>query len=691
MAAQLEPAVPERVALLGRDDEVRAQLRAALAEVGAEIVHEGDPREIDVAALRDQGAGTLIVNLDAGLEDAIDHLDPLFDAPDIQVIFNESEVTQKLTGWDLARWARHLVAKVLRRGDATPPPPPGSESLPLRDLQPEPRAAQRVEPADQSEAFEGITEEVRLSVEVVPASRLPVDDSRAETDASEELVTVELERDDEPSDEDFELAGVSLEKPMPDSASAQYLDPDEVLEIDDFELVPHDEIEGTPRRLGADQPTVVLSRDELHAQLSVSGEGADNDLLSPRRGNDDPTVMLDLSEIEAGLDALSQESEPLQVSPASAAYVEAADEGADGGGDGDDLQALLEGFDESAESGRLPSQGEDEELDLSLDQDVAALAAQFDALSDGGLGEGYSAAAEDAESYDIDFELPDPEPHAPSLGIGEGALPEQAGEQAKQDDQPARSVAQPGASAFGELSLMDLDADVPPAAAAVQPATSAAYDFDSLGLSLAPLDGESGAAAGEPVEGQIRRVVVLGASIGGPDALRSFLGAIPAGFPATFVLVQHLENGFFARLAQQLQKAASLSVRVAGEDPAPVRMGEVLVLPSDARYALQRDGSLQREEYAEPPRYKPCIDDAFRAVADVFGGDTLAIIFSGMAGDAVEGASHVTAMGGEVWGQDPQSCVVSSMIDGAQARGLLEVVGSPRELAEQLVARFGAG
>nr|WP_282452891.1 chemotaxis protein CheB [Lysobacter sp. CAU 1642] len=193
------------------------------------------------------------------------------------------------------------------------------------------------------------------------------------------------------------------------------------------------------------------------------------------------------------------------------------------------------------------------------------------------------------------------------------------------------------------------------------------------------------------VEGQIRRVVVLGASIGGPDALRSFLGAIPAGFPALLVLVQHLDNGFFGRLAQQLQKASALNVRVAGEDPSPARMGEVLILPSDGRYTIRRDGSIERSDYPEPPRYKPCINDAFRAIADEFGRDTLAIIFSGMAGDAVDGASHVTAMGGEVWGQDPDSCVVSSMIDGARARGLLETVASPRELGEKLVARYGRG
>lgn len=688
MAAQLERRATERVGLLGRDDEVRAQLRAALSEAGAEIVHEGDPRQVDVQALRSAGIGTLIVNLDAALEDAVEQLDPLFDDDSIQVVFNESEVTQRLSGWDLARWARHLVSKVLRSTDTTPPPPPGAESLPLRDLQPEPRAQSSAPAAtsDDSGAFDDIAAEARLSVEVVPVSRLPdfdaLDNSEGDTSAAaqaeaESIVAVELES---PAEElDFDLPSVSIEKPMPETASAQYLDPGEVLEIDDFELVTNEELEGVPRRLGPDEPTVVLSRDELHEQMTMKADDVQSDLLSPRRGSDAPTVVLDLAEIEAGLEALSQEGEDVEVAPASAAYIDGSED--DNPTDIDELERLLD-FDENA-SGPLPTQSEDE-VDLSLDEDVAALAAQLDAMADGAAGrpeagDDFAVEGEDFSGFDLDFDLPEPEPEPeptpkPAASVTPAAEPAV----------PA-PVARTGGG-FGELSLLDMDAELPAVSATPADGTPK-FDFSSIGLSLAPIEGEQSAAEASP--GQIRRVVVLGASIGGPDALRSFLGAIPAEFPALFLLVQHLENGFFARLAQQLQKACALQVRVAGEDNAPARMGEVLVLPSDARYSVQRDGQILSEAYAEPPRYKPCIDDAFRAAADVFGADTLAIIFSGMAGDAVEGASHVTAMGGEVWGQDPASCVVSSMIDGAQARGLLEVIASPRELAEKLVSRVG--
>src|SRR5690606_19531718 len=119
------------------------------------------------------------------------------------------------------------------------------------------------------------------------------------------------------------------------------------------------------------------------------------------------------------------------------------------------------------------------------------------------------------------------------------------------------------------------------------------------------------------------------------------------------------------------------------------RHGEVLVVTSSDRLLLARDGGVDLLPITEPPHYRPCIDDVLRDVADRFGASATAIIFSGMAADAIEGAAHLASVGGEVWVQDPESCVVSSMVDGAQARGIVEFVGSPRELADHCVERYG--
>jgi chemotaxis response regulator CheB len=226
----------------------------------------------------------------------------------------------------------------------------------------------------------------------------------------------------------------------------------------------------------------------------------------------------------------------------------------------------------------------------------------------------------------------------------------------------------------------------PTAAPAIDPSMPS-IDALFAAMDLAPIASPNAAPARVSSK-PIPRIIVLGASIGGPDAVRSFVGGIPEGFPALFLLVQHLENGFFERLAQQLQKSAKLPVRV--PDPAtPARRGEILVIPAKQRVQIETDGKIVLTEHASTPKYTPCIDEVLRDVADRFGADATAIIFSGMAGDAIEGSVYLTSLGGEVWAQDPASCVVSSMVDGARARGVVEFLGSPRELADRCVEKYG--
>jgi two-component system chemotaxis response regulator CheB/chemosensory pili system protein ChpB (putative protein-glutamate methylesterase) len=370
--------------------------------------------------------------------------------------------------------------------------------------------------------------------------------------------------------------------------------------------------------------------------------------------------------------------------------------------------------DGEADGGTPFSRFASEDEEYQPDDDVARLAAQLDGM-DGIIGNG-GAGGRDEAPDEFDFSVSadgDPEATPGRLGSDSLALDDMAldameldGEEIEADADAdvgvdagaaaaAASASVPvdagGASAkafdFGALELAPIDdeAGAPVAAARSAPA----FDFGALDLSLEPMgDGEDAVEAVDVSGDAIQRVVVLGASIGGPDALRTFLAGIPPGFPALFVLAQHLDNGFFERLAQQLQKASRIPVRVAqaGEQAAH---GQVLVVPSDVRMCIAPDGSIAGEAHAEAPRYRPCIDDVMRDIADRFGSRATAIVFSGMAGDAIEGSVYLTAKGGEVWAQTPESCVVSSMVDGASAKGVVEFFGTPRELADRCVARYG--
>lgn len=136
--------VPTRVALLGIEGDVRAQLRQVLIDYGAQISIEADPRAVAPEALSEAGSKIIVVSLDERIEDALDAFRPVFDDPAVSVIFDEAAVTSKLGGWELARWARHLASKLT--GDATvvlPVAPDNAQRLPSFDMRPQPGAPLR--------------------------------------------------------------------------------------------------------------------------------------------------------------------------------------------------------------------------------------------------------------------------------------------------------------------------------------------------------------------------------------------------------------------------------------------------------------------------------------------------------------------------------------------------------------------
>jgi hypothetical protein len=111
-----------RIALLARAGKAREQLHRALDDAGANIVVEGDPAELDPAQVAGTAPTVYLVSLEPALETALDRFDELLSNPDVEVMFDDGEVTGKLDGWDLNRWARHLASKLL--GSAALPPAP---------------------------------------------------------------------------------------------------------------------------------------------------------------------------------------------------------------------------------------------------------------------------------------------------------------------------------------------------------------------------------------------------------------------------------------------------------------------------------------------------------------------------------------------------------------------------------------
>lgn len=184
-----------------------------------------------------------------------------------------------------------------------------------------------------------------------------------------------------------------------------------------------------------------------------------------------------------------------------------------------------------------------------------------------------------------------------------------------------------------------------------------------------------------------RNVWVLGASLGGPDALKRFLAEIPGYLPVTFIVAQHLGENFITLLAEQLDRYTEFKVTVPLNGHV-VRHHEVLVTPTNKRLTINPIGAVEFKDITEETRYKPSINMAITDIATRYSHFAGAIIFSGMCDDGVDGCEALVNQGGQVWVQDSESCVISTMSESVAKKVPVSFTGTPEMLAKQLVSIY---
>ena len=153
-----------RVALLACEGEARERLRQALGEAGAQVVAVADPATASMDEVIAAAPQAVLVALEQAIEDALDDWDRLLSDPGIAVIFDEAELAANRSGWDAARWVRHLRAKLNRHDDVLPP---GTEPEEEWQLAPGPLQSPVREVSE--EDFHSIRQEAREAVDDVPA------------------------------------------------------------------------------------------------------------------------------------------------------------------------------------------------------------------------------------------------------------------------------------------------------------------------------------------------------------------------------------------------------------------------------------------------------------------------------------------------------------------------------------------
>lgn len=190
-----------------------------------------------------------------------------------------------------------------------------------------------------------------------------------------------------------------------------------------------------------------------------------------------------------------------------------------------------------------------------------------------------------------------------------------------------------------------------------------------------------------PVAG-LPRVVAVGASTGGTEALRILIEALPPNAPPLLV-VQHMPAGFTAAFARRLDATSAVEVKEAEEGDAVTR-GRVLIAPGDRHIVLRRATTHYRVQLLDGPlvsRHRPSVDVLFRSVASAAGPNATGILLTGMGDDGAAGLSEMHTAGALTIAQDEASCVVFGMPKEAIALGAVDQVLPLGEIAGMVMRR----
>jgi two-component system chemotaxis response regulator CheB len=185
----------------------------------------------------------------------------------------------------------------------------------------------------------------------------------------------------------------------------------------------------------------------------------------------------------------------------------------------------------------------------------------------------------------------------------------------------------------------------------------------------------------------ISRVIFVGSSTGGTEALKTFLLGFPANCPPTLI-VQHMPEAFTGTFAARLNELCKPRVIEAqgGEMLAP---GTVYLSPGHSHMQVRKTSAGYATELLKTPPFnchRPSVDILFDSAAKVVGRNALGVILTGMGKDGANGLLHMRQAGARTFGQDEASCVVYGMPREAARIGAVEEVASLDVLAQRVFA-----
>jgi two-component system chemotaxis response regulator CheB len=184
------------------------------------------------------------------------------------------------------------------------------------------------------------------------------------------------------------------------------------------------------------------------------------------------------------------------------------------------------------------------------------------------------------------------------------------------------------------------------------------------------------------------RVVALGTSTGGTQALEAVLTTLPRVCPG-IVIVQHMPEKFTAEFANRLNRLCQITVKEAQSNDRVVP-GTALIAPGGHHLLLRRNGAQYFVEVMDGPlvnRHRPSVDVLFRSVAKAAGANALGVIMTGMGDDGAAGLLEMRRAGAQTVAQDEESCVVYGMPREAIKRGAVARTVALSAIGREIMAQ----
>lgn len=184
------------------------------------------------------------------------------------------------------------------------------------------------------------------------------------------------------------------------------------------------------------------------------------------------------------------------------------------------------------------------------------------------------------------------------------------------------------------------------------------------------------------------KVVLIASSTGGPSTLRTLWEALPKGFPAPIVIVQHMPAGFTESLAKRLDSTGTVPCREAA-DGLPLVPGQAVLAPAGKHLVLDANLHLRMTDEDRIHGVKPAADYLFESAATHLKSRAVGVVLTGMGRDGAAGAVAIRKAGGVVFGESQESCVIYGMPKAANEAGGVDQEYDLSDMAGAIVASLG--